>query len=112
MFRGHITSKEEDIFTEGYNEFIRREEVKINLKRFKPVALAVREMTKTKGWKDVVEPFLRQKGNPAILFNLINKKEENFAKKAAEIEVFYRFLKWIEQLCKIADQASKIPDEE
>lgn len=109
MFKGKISGKSssEDIFAKYLED--PPDEVKRNLKKLKPEAMMVREMTETQGWKKVVKPFLQRYGNPSLLFNLIKEDKRD---EIAKVECYHRLLRYIENLCSIADRIAVIEAQE
>jgi len=66
-----------------------------------PMALAIEETVQTKGWKDIIEPFLKKHGNPKILFEIIKKKTANADYMAGKIEAYSNFLTLITNLLSL-----------
>ena len=71
-------------------------------KRMAPMVEAIKETVATKGWQDVIRPFLEQHGDSDKLFGLFKKKMDETEKSfmAGKTEAYHNFIMLIENILK------------
>jgi hypothetical protein len=71
-------------------------------KRMAPMVEAIKETVATKGWQDVIRPFLEKHGDSDKLFGLFKKKMDDVEKAfmAGKTEAYHNFIMLIENILK------------
>jgi hypothetical protein len=70
--------------------------------RYADIATLLKVTTDTEGWKQVIRPFLENRGNPAKIFGFIRKglNNQEAAYQAGKTEAYVELLKFVDFLVK------------
>lgn len=58
----------------------------------------------TKGWKEIIEPFLKKEGNPAKILDKDTRKDES---RVGQINAYYRFISMMDNFQNFLDNYRK-----
>lgn len=78
-----------------------------NLENLRPMVEMVRETASTRGWKEVIQPFLDKGKNPARLLELIRDGKDARA-EAAKIEIYTSIANVINSILRTGNSMDKI----
>jgi len=96
--------REEDDSGKQFEKFADNpsEILKEQRKRMGPMVEEIKATVATKGWQDVIKPFLERHGNPDKLFALFRKKSDDVEKAyaAGKAEAYHNLLMLIENILK------------
>lgn len=93
------------------SEGIKPSAVRANLEHLRPMLMAVREMTKAKGWTEYIKPFLEKQGDARQLIEMVMGKQDATA-KAAEIKAYSGLLNYVNSLARSADSLERLEIED
>jgi hypothetical protein len=102
------TEKQFEKFANNPSELLKE-----HRKRMKPMVDLIKVTVSTKGWLEVIQPFLEHHGNSNIIFSLFRKKADEVEKAyaAGKAEAYHNLLTLIENILKF-DLPEKKEDEE
>jgi len=67
-------------------------------KKLRPLAIALKEMSETPGWKKVFEPFLRNQVNPSKILKL---SPDDYGKVAPKLEAYNNILNLFKNISSV-----------
>lgn len=70
----------------------------------KEMAILLREMAQTRGWKEILYPMLMKHGNPSLLFN---KTYEQYTELAPKVNAYYNLRMLIEGALRFLEEENQ-----